>query len=52
MLLPYTDAITPTDDKTESNISHSSSYLTMSNHEYDRPTINFVFVYYYTNCLL
>ncbi|KAL5243825.1 hypothetical protein ACI65C_011235 [Semiaphis heraclei] len=41
LLLPYTSVLTPTDDKTDSNISHSSSCVTISNHELFSPDRNF-----------
>ncbi|VVC24967.1 Hypothetical protein CINCED_3A008357 [Cinara cedri] len=42
LILPtYTDALTPTDDKTESNISNSSSCITISNHELFSPDRGF-----------
>lgn len=40
----YTDALTPSDDKTESNISHSSSCVTISNHEYYKHYYLFLFL--------
>lgn len=41
-LLPsYINVLTPTDDKTDSNISHSSSCVTISNHELFSPDRSF-----------
>ncbi|XP_016661264.1 kinesin-like protein unc-104 isoform X10 [Acyrthosiphon pisum] len=37
LLQSYTNVLTPTDDKTDSNISHSSSCVTISNHELFSP---------------
>ncbi|XP_022180266.1 kinesin-like protein unc-104 isoform X6 [Myzus persicae] len=37
LLQSYTNVLTPTEDKTDSNISHSSSCVTISNHELFSP---------------
>ncbi|KAL4121473.1 hypothetical protein QTP88_013982 [Uroleucon formosanum] len=41
LLQSYTNVLTPTDDKTDSNISHSSSCVTISNHELFSPDRSF-----------
>ncbi|XP_060841955.1 kinesin-like protein unc-104 isoform X9 [Rhopalosiphum padi] len=41
LLSSYTNVLTPTDDKPDSNISHSSSCVTISNHELFSPDRSF-----------
>ncbi|XP_060866790.1 kinesin-like protein unc-104 isoform X9 [Metopolophium dirhodum] len=41
LLQSYTNVLTPTDDKIDSNISHSSSCVTISNHELFSPDRSF-----------